>query len=703
MIQGCPESVFLFERSMNSSLFKLLLVICILTCCDGCDERDGAFLSPREPATMVVLPVQEPEAGTSPVDLAPPRTVPIYSRDVAPLLERYCLHCHDSATARGRIVLDVFGDGPPEPRYRSLLLQIADNLRTQNMPPGEEPRPGGEELETLNSWLDTALLTENHGAGRVAVRRLNRAEYNNTIRDLIGLDFQPANEFPSDDVGYGFDNIGEVLSTPPVLLEMYLAAAEKVIEEAFRSDYIRDHIMGPPVDLVPRAFRKYTPPVRSPREDKTFRPVSVAPDPELERQQRIFNILLAFCDRAFRRPATHDEVTRLLGIVSSAEKDGERSDLAIGLAFRAVLVSPHFLFRESWVDQDPAASTGASVPINDFALASRISYFLWSSMPDEQLFRVAAQGSLRRRENLRLQVKRMLRDRRARALSENFAGQWLQTRKLKEFTPDPALFPEFDEPLRAAMLRETELFFESIRDQDRSVLEFLDADYTFVNERLARYYGFGGVTGDWFRRVSLAGTPRGGVLTQASVLTATSNPNRTSPVKRGKWILENILGAPPSPPPSGVEALEERKDHADAGTLRQRMEQHRADRACASCHSRMDPLGFGLENFDAIGGWRTHEGRQPIDSSGRLPGGRAFRGPAELKATLLRRREAFARCLAEKILTYAIGRGLERADRRSVDRIVDALGRNEYRFSALILAVVESESFLNPQGERGSQ
>ena len=277
------------------------------------------------------------------------------------------------------------------------------------------------------------------------------------------------------------------------------------------------------------------------------------------------------------------------------------------------------------------------MPINDFDLAARLSYFLWSSMPDEQLFRVAAQGSLRRRENLRAQVKRMLRDRKSRALAENFASQWLQTRKLKQFTPDPVLFPDFDEPLRAAMLAETELFFDSIRDEDRSVLEFLDADYTFVNERLARHYGIAGVTGDGFRRVSLAGTPRGGVLTQASVLAATSNPNRTSPVKRGKWILENILGAPPSPPPSGVEALKEGKD-ARAGGHAATADGTAQDRPGLRRHATgaWTPLGFGLENFDAIGGWRSNEAGQPIDSSGRLPGGRAFRGPAELKAALLR-------------------------------------------------------------------
>jgi hypothetical protein len=689
---------------MIARLSRLLCVTCILTCCAGCEERETAVAAvpPDEAPGLAVSPAPEPGADSPMADIAPPRAVPNYSKDIAPLFDRYCLRCHDKATARGAVVLSVFDDGPPDREYQSLLARVADNLRTQAMPPEGEPHPDAEELETINTWLDKALITENAGAGRVAVRRLNRAEYNNTIRDLVGLDLDPAKEFPSDDIGYGFDNIAEVLSTPPVLLEMYLAAAEKVIDQVFRSDSVRERLMNPPMDTVPRAFRKYKPPVRTPRENKTFRAVPAAPDPDLERQQRIYNILLSFCDRAFRRPATHDEVTRLLGIVLSAEKDGEPPETALRLALRAVLVSPQFLFLQGNISQDPV-STSASVSVEEFALASRLSYFLWSSMPDEELFRVAAQGSLRRPEILRAQVKRMLRDRKARALADNFASQWLQTRKLDTLAPDPALFPDFDDALRAAMVAETTLFFESIRDKDRSVLELLDADYTFVNERLARHYGIAGVSGDWFRRVSLAGTPRGGVLTQASVLAATSNPNRTSPVKRGKWILENILGAPPSPPPSGVEALKERTENGHSGTLRQRMERHRIDPACAGCHRRMDPLGFGLENFDAVGVWRDSEDGQPIDSSARLPGGPTFSGPAELKAALALRREAFTRCLAEKMLTYALGRGLDRADRRAVDQIVARLARNEDRFSALILGVVECGPFLNPHDQRGSQ
>ena len=432
--------------------------------------------------------------------------------------------------------------------------------------------------------------------------------------------------------------------------------------------------------------------------DKVFRSAPIVDDPELRRQQQLYDILRGFADRAFRRPATHDELMRLLGIVLSAEKDGESPESSIALGLRSVLASPQFLFRSAMIDD--FAQTGFTLPANDFELASRLSYFLWSSMPDEELFRWSAQGTLHQPETLRSQVVRMLKDPRSRALAENFAAQWLQTRKLKEFTPDPTRFPDFDEALRSAMLEETRLFFATIQEEDRDVRDFLDADFTFVNERLARHYGIEGIIGDHFRRVSLSGTVRGGVLTQASVLTATSNPTRTSPVKRGKWILENILGAPPAPPPSGVEALKEGQKAVANGTLRQRMERHRSDPACASCHRRMDPLGFGLENFDAMGAWRTQDDGQPIDPSGRLPGARVFRGPAELKAALRSRDHAFVRCLAEKLLTYALGRGLKRSDLRAVDQIVVNLAGEEYKFSSLVIAVTQSEPFLRARASR---
>jgi hypothetical protein len=627
------------------------------------------------------------------------RIEPVFSKDIAPLLEKYCLSCHDSAAAEGGVVLDGFDDGARAKERRSLLIRVADNLRSESMPPEGEPRLDPAEHATLNAWLDAALGTDDQKTGRITIRRLNRFEYNNTIRDLIGLDMQPASDFPSDDVGYGFDNIGEVLATPPVLVEMNLEAADRVIGDAFLHTEVRDRLLNPPADVVPLAFRQYKSPVRTQRVDKVLRAPAVTEDAEVKREQRIYDILRAFADRAWRRPATHDELIRLFGIAVSAEKDGESPDSAIQLALRAVLASPQFLFR---LEQGPVDdSSTAPPPDNDFTLAARLSYFLWSSTPDDQLFRLAAAGELRRVDTLRAQTLRMLRDPRSRALTENFAAQWLQTRRLKEFTPDPVLFPEFDESLRSAMLIETELFCTSIQDEDRSVLEFLDADYTFVNERLARHYGIKGVSGDRFRRVSLAGTSRGGVITQASVLSLTSNPTRTSPVKRGKWILENILGVSPSPPPSGVEALKDERKHGASGSLRQQMEQHRSDPTCASCHLRMDPLGFCLENFDAIGGWRTHDRELPIDPTGRLPGGRPLQGSAELRAALRSRAAAFSKCLAEKMLVYALGRGLERADRRHVDHVVARVVLQGFRFSELVLAVVESDPFQYPAKSGG--
>jgi hypothetical protein len=670
---------------MKNAILPLLCAAVLPAMLAGCDR--AAFV----PAVPVTLAVATPAAEAIDLDDRPRRPGPSYARDVAPIIERYCLGCHDRDAAEGGIVLEDSSVGSSGDRATSIWLKVDAVLRSESMPPEEEPRPSRGERETLDAWLDAALVaTDGAGPVHATIRRLNRTEYNHTIRDLIGLDLRPADDFPADDTGYGFDNIADVLATTPLLVEMQVAAAEAVIGAAFASPDSRRAILNPTANTVPLAFRKYTPPVRGARDGKLLRSVATAVDPELVRQQRIYDILRGFADRAFRRPATHDELTRLLTMALSAEKDGEDPEAALRVALCAVLASPQFCFRLEQI-RDPGSD-----PAGDFDLASRLSYFLWSSLPDDELYRLAMRGELRRIDVLRGQVRRMLADPRVRALSENAIEQWLQIRRLDGLAPDPTLFPDFDESLRSAMIRETRLFCRSIQGEDRSILDFLDAEDTFVNERLARHYGLDGVRGDEFRRVSLNGTGRAGVLTQASLLAATSNPNRTSPVKRGKWILENLLGMPPAPPPSGVEALKDGGADGSARTLRARMERHRSDPNCASCHGRMDPLGFALENFDAVGAWRTHEGGRAIDASGRLPGGREFRGPEGLRDVLRSRRDAFARCLAEKMLIYAIGRGLDRADRRAVDRIVDRLRHDGYRFSALILAVVESRPFREP-------
>jgi hypothetical protein len=405
-------------------------------------------------------------------------------------------------------------------------------------------------------------------------------------------------------------------------------------------------------------------------------------------------IIGAFARRAYRRPVTRTESDRLLRLFQMADQDGETFEASVKVALTAVLVSPHFLFRGE-LQPDPN-DPGTVHPIDEFALASRLSYFLWSTMPDEELFGHAERKTLRK--NLEFQVRRMLNDPRANALVDNFAGQWLQLRNIRLVAPDPKTFPDFDGALRDAMQKETELFFANIIREDRSVLEFLEANYTFVNERLARFYGIDQVVGDDFQRVSLKGTGRGGLLTQASILTVTSNPTRTSPVKRGKWVLDNLLDSPPPPPPPDVPELEE--GGVLTGSLRQRMEQHRENPMCASCHARMDPIGFGLENFDGIGAWRQKEGEFAIDPSGKLVTGESFDGVADLKRILLKnKRDDFARCLTRKMLTYALGRGLEYYDKCAVDQIRRRLARNRYKFSTLILEIVKSTPFQMRRGE----
>jgi mono/diheme cytochrome c family protein len=735
----------------------------------------------------------------------------MFQQRVAPLLAKHCTSCHGGEKPKGGLdLLRVAGDASG-PRARGTWEAVLDRIESGDMPPPDRPRPTEAEVTTIRDWIARRLSRPDclgpADPGRVTLRRLNRAEYNNTVRDLVGIDFKPADDFPSDDVGYGFDNIGDVLSLPPILLEKYFAAAERIVEQAIvvderpepptrrrEAEDLPARAGGTPVAKVGRALDpggrmaaqvllsqdgEYAVRVRAfgrggpgrmalTIDDRPTLAVEVAateqapgvfearailksgrrnfvvthpgdessgssadsqgrslvvdwieargpyPDPAAlpESHRRILfrrptdqadqaevarAILERFASRAFRRPATPDEVAALVKLVALAGQNGDRFEQGIRLAVQAVLVSPHFLFR---VERGrPDAPSAGPVPLTDWELASRLSYFLWSSMPDDELFELARRGTLHTPEVLDAQVGRMLKDPRSRALVENFAGQWLQLRNLKGVSPDRDRYPDFDEPLRAAMRRETELFFDSILREDRSILEFLDADYTFVNERLARHYGLSGIRGEAFRRVRLEGVRRGGLITQASVLTVTSNPTRTSPVKRGKWILEQILGTPPPPPPPDVPELKDDAKGALSGTtLRQRMEQHRANPNCASCHARLDPIGFGLENYDAIGAWRERDGDQPIDASGALPSGRAFRGSDGLKRALKERPTQFARCLTEKMLTYAIGRGLDYPDRCVVDRVVGELEKDGHRFARLVREIVKSDPFLKRTG-----
>jgi hypothetical protein len=411
---------------------------------------------------------------------------------------------------------------------------------------------------------------------------------------------------------------------------------------------------------------------------------------------------------AYRRPVTKLEVDQLMAQATRARLRGDSFEEQIVVAMEAMLVSPSFLFR---IEKDPPApktvrtasvsSTPEVYRLNDYALASRLSYFLWSSMPDDELLRLADLGTLHRPQVLDAQVARMMKDPKISRLVENFGGQWLQFRALESHQPDFYKFPLWDNYMSISAVKETELFFGNIIREDRPITEFLDADYTFANQYLADFYGIHDVKGPEFRKISLAGTPRRGLLGQVSVLTASSYGNRTSVVLRGKWILENILNAPPPPPPPNVPDLDQAKVGEDA-TLRQRMEVHRANPVCASCHSKMDPLGFGLENFDAIGSWRDKDGKSPIDASGQLPDGKKFNGPAELAATLTSQRDAFAQCLTEKMMIFALGRGLESSDRAEVKKAVAGVAAGKYRFSSVVLGIVNSAPFQMRRVDRTS-
>ena len=733
------------------------------------------------------------------------------------VLETYCFSCHGPKNQLGGLNLSVYESAVQVQAERQTWTEVYYRIDRGLMPPKGRPQPTEPERLQLLDWLHTQLYTVDcatpQSPGRVTARRLNRAEYNNTVRDLFRVYLSPADDFPSDEVGYGFDNIGDVLSLPTLLMEKYLAAAEQVTASAlvtrdplgerlryeaencettngrpFGGGFVMfsstGHISipvqadragtwrirvagwgqqaGPEVCKaglfldeqplatvdIPAANQQsgvyevvcelpggrhelrvrfindyYAPEATDPAQrDRNLaldwvelqgpsapaaalpfshrRILTVGPETDTDEAwlAAARQVLRRFGSRVWRRPLTDSEVERLAQYVLLARQEQDTFSKGIELALQAMLVSPHFLFRV-----EPDAPNGGARDLTSWEIASRLSYFLWSSMPDERLYQLAEQGQLTDRKVVAAETARMLKDPKARALAENFAAQWLQLRNLDTVSPDPAQFGRFDDELREAMRGETLHFFQYVVDEDRSVLDFIDSDYAFLNERLAKHYGLTGVQGDHFRMVSL--TPeqrrqRGGVLTQASVLTVTSNPTRTSPVKRGKWVMENLLGTPPPDPPANVPPLDDSPTAILTGSLRERMVKHREDPNCAVCHVEMDAIGFGFENYDAVGQWRTKDGAFAIDPAGELPGGRRFDGPADLRQLLRLERDGFVRCLAEKLLTYALGRGLEYYDTCVVNDLADDCAAADYRFSALVTGIVTSDPFLRRAGER---
>ncbi|WP_372897913.1 DUF1592 domain-containing protein [Stieleria sp.] len=593
-----------------------------------------------------------------------------FQTNIAPFLENHCVVCHSGDDFEGEVSFDRFEDSADIQENYEFWEKVLRLVVEHQMPPADQTQPTDDEIASLGRAIEFEFNAFDCSAikhpGRVTIRRLNKSEYNNTIRDLLGLDLRLADNFPSDDVAHGFDNVGDVLTIPPILFEKYLEAAATIAEKALADEQARKRVL----------------PREAANDDE-----QVAVARENVRQ---------FASRAFRRPITDDESERLFAIMRNAFQRGAPRDEIFQTVVAAILINPNFLFR---VEQDPDPDDEDGIrALDSYELATRLSYFLWSSMPDERLFELAASGELTNKEVLSAEAKRMLADPKSRALVDNFAGQWLQLRDVSLLMPDPVRFPNFDEPLRQAMRRETETFFEQLIRQDRSVLEFLDADYTYVNERLARHYGIDSIQGDSFQLVSLPAGRRG-VLTHSSILMLTSNPTRTSPVKRGKWILENFLAEPPPPPPADVPDLEEGGEVL--GSLREQMEQHRANESCAVCHRKMDALGFGMENFDAVGAYRERDGAYEIDASGELPGGVGFDGADELMQILVQeKRQQFCKCLASKLLTYALGRGLTSYDRCTVNSALAAMENDGYRFSSLVQAIVTSDPFTMRERKR---
>jgi hypothetical protein len=723
-----------------------------------------------------------------------------FGTDILPLLATYCADCHSGQSPAAGIDFETLDVRIAATKDRNLWKKVHLQLVSRIMPPPDTDQPSESERQQLIDWIDHHALTVPCSGpsfpGRVTLRRLNRDEYNRTIRDLIGIDYRPADDFPSDDVGYGFDNIGDVLTLPPVLLERYLDAAESILRRAI---VVAEEDFAPVTELPGRmlasvdevsheieipVMAEYLVRVKAygdqagpepakmelfvaDKKVKTFDVTSTSKDPGIyemktripagnrrfaarfindyyapdhpdpsQRGDRNLNILSIeivgpignlpkelpashqqliphsprrgsdretalnavrenlkrFVPRALRRPTNAAELKRYTDIANMVLDDGSSFERAMQVAMQAVLVSPHFLFR---VERDPPSEGPVTErELNDFELASRISYFLWSSKPDDALYLAAANKRLKNPDELQGQIHRMLNDPRSNGLVQNFTGQWLQLRNLDTISMDRDRFPEFTPEMRQAMRRETELLFATVLRENRSVMELLTSDFTFVNPLLAALYGIEGVTEDEFTRVSLDGLPRSGLLGQASILAVTSNPTRTSPVKRGKWILDNLFATPPPPAPPNVPALEEADgDRTVAVSLRQQLELHRSKPECSACHQLMDPLGFGLENFNAIGKWRDEDAGQPIEPLGELPDGRVFNGFAGLQEVLLERQAEFRRCLAGKLLTYALGRGLEYFDECTLDEITANMQQRGDTLTVLIEEIINSRPF----------
>jgi mono/diheme cytochrome c family protein len=731
---------------------------------------------------------------------------------VRPILTQTCVQCHGDQRPAGGMSVTELTSAASLVQHREAWEAILRRLRAGDMPPAGTRRPDAALMNAMTAYIERSFEKVDASAkpdpGRMTAHRLNRSEYTNTIRDLLGVHFRAEKDFPADDSSDGFDNIGDVLTVSPLLMERYLSAAERIarwaistdipakplevayldrerrirrldrstIEAEHRVEFPGEYIVrfGLPGERLPIDgfeaapvtlgfwmdgkllstqtaetkpsglvyFNPYSEEevrLYLPEGDHVFRAgfiddgfvkmlaqneaysrrvnkfldsiVFIGPfpsDTEKDSRKKILvcnpesgrtcveQIVTNLARRAYRRPPTRREIDSLIGFVDRAVDGGQSAEQGVQLAIQAMLVSPNFLFR---VERDPDPRDPSLVhEVSPFELASRVSYFLWSSMPDDTLLALAESGELAKPAVLEAQVDRMLADPRAAGFAANFAGQWLETRNLDSVKPDPDKFKEWNPELREAMKTETTMFFEHVLRENRPVSDFLNANYTFLNERLAEHYGIDGVAGGEFRRVPLTTDRRGGVLSQAGVLTVSSYPTRTSPVIRGKYVLQNLLGMPPPPPPADVPALEESAG-AEGRSMREQLDVHRRNPSCAACHRNMDPLGFGLENYDAIGRWRDVDGEHPVDASGALPDGQRFATAGEMRALLVSQLPQFSRTLTQKMLTYALRRGLKPYDRRTVDSIHRAVAADGYHFRTMVHQIVKSLPFQARRGE----
>jgi hypothetical protein len=587
----------------------------------------------------------------------------VFKEKVGPFVNKYCTRCHGSRAKAGINLQSALKN--PDGESASLHWKKAvSNVKVHDMPPeNASKKPTDEERRQFVEWIGKLKYLASRDPGPFVIRRLTKAEYGNTLRDLYGVSPSVTDILPDEAVGEGYLN-----SISPLQSELFLEVANKVVGQVMAA-------AGQAPTAVQKRLFGETPP-----EGADLRKAAQQVTRSLARD-------------AYRRPPTEKELDVLVGIFELGQENKLDYMASLGLMWKAVLVSPQFLFITPAGAVDSKESI---VPLDNFQLAARISYLVWSAPPDAELAALADRGALQKPEVLRAQVKRMLNDPRARALYDGFGAQWLKVDGLDRQVFDPDLFPQVTPILRQAMMEEPRLFFQSVLRENQSIVRFVDSDYTFLNEPLAKLYGLKqSVQGPKMRRVKLTNPNRGGILGMAATLSATSFPNRTSPVKRGVWVLEQVLGERVPPPPADVPELEE-QEHQDVKglTLRQRTELHQSEATCRNCHKVLDPIGFGLENFDAIGRWRVkNDAGAAIDSAGKLPGGKDFSTPAELKKLLALREADLARNLTERLMAYALGRQLEGYDEVILDQLMDRIAHDEYRVQTVVTEIATSYLF----------